>query len=214
MTRKTGRLMAAAATVGVCVAAGGGYAVAASGHNSMVSACVSKKTHVLYTGKCKRHDTPLTWNRQGPRGARGATGATGPAGATGAKGAKGATGPAGPAGPTGPAGADGTAKAYGIVGSDLTLSEAKGVTQAQVSSPGTGVVCITVTGVSSANEGGIVTPDLAVDDSPLVTADYADPTDTQCQPGQFEFDTFRWSNNGSGTLTATPADEGFFFVIP
>ena len=65
MTRRMGRLTAAAVAVGVGVAAGGGYAVAASGRNQTVSVCVSSQTHGLYTGRCARHDTRMTWNQQG-----------------------------------------------------------------------------------------------------------------------------------------------------
>ena len=47
---------------------------------------------------CKRNETPLTWNVQGPAGVPGPAGQAGPAGQGG---------PAGPAGPEGAAGRDG-----------------------------------------------------------------------------------------------------------
>ncbi len=49
---------------------------------------------------CNTHETPISWNKQGP---------TGPAGPQGPKGDKGDPGPAGPTGPQGPAGTPGSA---------------------------------------------------------------------------------------------------------
>jgi hypothetical protein len=79
---------------------GGGYALASAG--GTIHACVKKRSHTLYTGRCKTGDKRLSWNQTGPSGPRGATGAQGPKGATGAQGPKGATGAQGPAGPQGP----------------------------------------------------------------------------------------------------------------
>jgi hypothetical protein len=72
----------------------------------------------------------------GPRGAAGPQGPAGPAGAAGQ---------AGPAGPTGPAGA---AKAYARVlsGGDVDDPRARGIADAAVSKPATGVYCIDVDG--------------------------------------------------------------------
>jgi hypothetical protein len=79
---------------------GGGYALASDG--GTIHACVKKRSHTLYTGRCKTGDKRLSWNQVGPRGPKGATGAQGPKGTTGAAGPKGATGAQGPAGPQGP----------------------------------------------------------------------------------------------------------------
>jgi len=203
MTRRTGRLTVAAVAAGVCVAAGGGYAVAASGRDATVTACVSARTHALYVGRCARHDSRLSWNEQGPRGRRGATGATGPAGPAGAT---------GPQGIQGVAGADGTAKAYGLW-SGTALSESKNV--ASATSPATGVVCVTVNGVSPANEGAVAMPDYSTDDT--VTSNMAhvewESSGSGCAPGEFEFRTFDVTV-AAGVLNVADKAEGFFFVIP
>jgi hypothetical protein len=64
-----GRVTSAIAVgVIVVVAVGGGYAAASvSGGSSQIRAC-SQKTHVLYTGSCKKGDAKLSWNKQGPPG--------------------------------------------------------------------------------------------------------------------------------------------------
>ncbi|HSC48775.1 MAG TPA: lamin tail domain-containing protein [Gaiellaceae bacterium] len=90
--------------------------------NAVVNACVKKKTGVvrIVTARraCKKGESPLAWNVQGPAGIRGANGSAGPAGPagpvgpagpTGAKGDAGARGPTGPAGPAGPKGDAGPA---------------------------------------------------------------------------------------------------------
>jgi Collagen triple helix repeat (20 copies) len=107
------RLLSARGTPAVAVGvlmllvAGGGYAIASGG--SPINACVHKGDHVLYTGRCKKGDDKLSWNKVGPPGPRGATGATGPAGPTGPAGATGPTGAKGPQGDTGATGAQGPA---------------------------------------------------------------------------------------------------------
>jgi hypothetical protein len=68
--------------------AGGGYALASGG--ATIHACGKKGSHALYTGRCKKGDRKLSWNRLGPPGPKGATGARGPTGA------QGLTGPQGP----------------------------------------------------------------------------------------------------------------------
>jgi hypothetical protein len=60
------------------VLGGGGWAVAASS-GKVVHACASKGTGILrVAGRCKRGETAIAWNKQGPQGAPGP--ATGPAG--------------------------------------------------------------------------------------------------------------------------------------
>jgi hypothetical protein len=68
-----------------------------------------------------------------------------PRGAQGPAGPQGAAGPAGPAGPTGPSGA---AKAYArvLAGGDVDDPRARGINDAAVSHPSTGVYCIDVEG--------------------------------------------------------------------
>ena len=58
---------------------GGGYAAAAS-RTKTVSVCADKKTGILHLhnhGKCKRSQTRVTWNQQGPQGPQGVQGQAG-----------------------------------------------------------------------------------------------------------------------------------------
>lgn len=83
----------------VALGAGGGYAVAAS-NNKTITVCADKKTGVLHLKvrrRCKRSQTRVSWNQQGPQGlqgAEGAQGAQGPQGLPGTQGPPGAQGPA------------------------------------------------------------------------------------------------------------------------
>jgi hypothetical protein len=66
--------------------------VDASG-SSTIQACADKRTGVMRLisrGSCKRTETKVSWNVQGPQGLPGPTGARGETGATGAKGESGA----------------------------------------------------------------------------------------------------------------------------
>ena len=100
---------------------------------AVINACVKKgsgQVRVVRPGAgCRKNESRLSWNVQGPAGPRGATGA---AGATGPAGAAGPAGPAGPAGAkgdpgargaTGPAGPKGDAGAQGPPGPGLTSLE-------------------------------------------------------------------------------------------
>jgi hypothetical protein len=58
---------------------GGGYALAASKPKT-ITVCADKGTGVLHLkthGRCKRGQTRVTWNQQGPQGPQGPTGQTG-----------------------------------------------------------------------------------------------------------------------------------------
>jgi hypothetical protein len=60
-------------------AAGGGYALAAS-KTKTITVCADKKTGVLHLktrGRCKRSQTRVTWNQQGPQGPQGVAGQPG-----------------------------------------------------------------------------------------------------------------------------------------
>jgi hypothetical protein len=73
---------------------GGGYAVAAT-NTKTITVCADKKSGVLHLktrGRCKRTQTRVTWNQQGPRGAQGIPGPTGQRGAQGIQGPRGAQG--------------------------------------------------------------------------------------------------------------------------
>ena len=82
--------------------------------NAVINACVKKgsgQVRVVRPGAaCRKKESPLSWNAQGPAGPRG------PAGPTGAAGATGPSGPAGPAGPAGPKGDTGARGATGASG--------------------------------------------------------------------------------------------------
>lgn len=87
---RVGPLLAVAALV---LAAGGGWALAAT-RGSVIHACASKKTGALrIAGKCRKRERVLTWSVQGPAGPRGPQGA---AGDIGKQGPAGSTGPQGP----------------------------------------------------------------------------------------------------------------------
>ncbi len=82
--------------------------------NAVINACAKKgsgQIRVVRPGAgCRKNESRLSWNVQGPAGPRGAAGATGTTGATGPAGA------AGPAGPAGAAGAKGDPGARGATG--------------------------------------------------------------------------------------------------
>jgi hypothetical protein len=88
--------------------------------NAVINACVKKgsgQVRVVRPGAgCRKNESRLSWNVQGPAGPRGAAGATGAAGETGPAGPTGPAGAAGPAGPAGPAGAKGDPGARGATG--------------------------------------------------------------------------------------------------
>jgi hypothetical protein len=61
---------------------GGGYAAAAS-KTKAITVCADKKTGILHLknrGRCKRGQTRVSWNQQGPAGAQGPQGSQGPQG--------------------------------------------------------------------------------------------------------------------------------------
>jgi hypothetical protein len=114
----------ALAVAGVAVAARGGPLAA----TTVIHACVDREGDlrvVAPAATCRRRETALDWNvqgpvgPQGPAGPAGAPGAPGPAGAAGSQGPAGAAGhdgATGPAGSPGPAGADGPPGPLGPIG--------------------------------------------------------------------------------------------------
>jgi hypothetical protein len=67
----------------LAVGLGGGYALAAS-KTKTITVCADKTTGILHLkthGKCKRSQTRVTWNQQGPQGVAGVQGPTGQPGA-------------------------------------------------------------------------------------------------------------------------------------
>ena len=71
----------------LALAGGGGYAFAASKTKS-ITVCADKGTDILHLkphgGRCKRGQTRVTWNQQGPQGPQGMQGPAGQAGASAA----------------------------------------------------------------------------------------------------------------------------------
>src|SRR4051812_31300630 len=108
------RCVSGFAAVGVLGAAFVGLSGASTA--AQIYGCVANDGRlriVQATIDCKRGETPLTWNVEGPRGEVGPAGApglpgmTGPAGPQGLLGPKGDSGPAGADGAVGPAGPQG-----------------------------------------------------------------------------------------------------------
>jgi Collagen triple helix repeat (20 copies) len=152
---------------------------------------------------------------RGVRGPQGIQGAQGPPGAQGAQGAQGVQG------------VPGTARAYGLVSADGTLTRSKNVVS--VTAEGSGVYCIALAaGIDAGQTGAVVTPDYAEDLTDLsgstngnqAIAEFASASEG-CAAGQLEVDT------GVRTVTTTgsadndvrevdnvPQNEGFFFIVP
>jgi hypothetical protein len=89
-------LSKSAATLGAgALLLGGGTAYAlASSTGATITVCVKHDGGAFYKAKkCAKHDSRLSWNKQGSAGVTGATGATGAIGLRGPKGDTGAQGP-------------------------------------------------------------------------------------------------------------------------
>ena len=97
----------------------GSVALGHGGNTALIYGCFkdknndgsSDKEHVLRVvaavENCKKNETAIDWNIQGPQGVSGPQGPIGATGATGAQGPKGDTGDTGATGPTGATGAQG-----------------------------------------------------------------------------------------------------------
>ena len=149
----------------------------------------------------------------GPQGPAGPQGAQGPAGAQGLAGAQGAKGDPGPIGPQGLAGLQGpagTARGYGLVAPDGTLSRSKNSTVTKID---TGRYCVKVAGVDPSAAGLVASLDF--DHTALGGVGNVD-VNTNSLPsctGGARVNTFLMTATGSG-LTRSYADLGFFFVAP
>ncbi len=141
--------------IALCLlAAGAGWAVAASRTSSAtIRACASKTTGVLRLARrCKKSERLVTWNSVGPRGLQGAKGDKGDTGSPGANGANGTNGTNG---------APGTARAYGLV-IGTTVTRSKNITG--VTSPSGGTFCVSLAaGIDPTTTGAVVTPDFTGD---------------------------------------------------
>lgn len=81
------------------------------------------------TDQCRKGESRLVWNAEGPTGPQGPAGIPGPQGPAGVNGATGATGAEGPIGPTGPEGPIGPPGPQGERGADGTLNVVNGAGQ-------------------------------------------------------------------------------------
>jgi hypothetical protein len=108
------------------ILAAGAIAYAVPGSDGVIHACVTDGLGggglraVESADDCKRNETAIAWNREGPAGPAGPQGPRGETGPAGSQGPRGETGPAGPQGPrgeTGPAGPRGPQGAAGPAGS-------------------------------------------------------------------------------------------------
>ena len=113
MGARKSRSFWAAVAVMTAAVVGGAIAFGAVGGGGAINGCYDKTNgnlRVLVPGaknSCRRSESRISWNQQGPAGATGAVGPAGPGGPAG---------PQGPAGPTGAAGANGNAGSAGPSG--------------------------------------------------------------------------------------------------
>lgn len=91
-TRRSLAILVAASTLLVSA-----LSLASQADASAIYACVKKKSgtarFVTKKAKCKKGESKISWNNEGPAGKPGANGATGATGAKGETGVKGETGP-------------------------------------------------------------------------------------------------------------------------
>ena len=116
------------------VVCAGSVAIAQVDEDETIHACVGNHTGptriVDGADDCRRNETPLSWNEQGPAGPQGGAGPEGPQGPQGDPGTEGQAGPAGSAGPIGPGGSEGPQGLPGPSGED-GLDGAQGPTGSQ-----------------------------------------------------------------------------------
>jgi hypothetical protein len=165
----------------------------------------------------------------GPQGAQGPKGDAGPQGAqggTGPQGAQGATGLQGTQGNQGIQGVPGTARAYGLVAPNGTLTHSKNVTG--VTNPSSGKWCIALAGIDTSQTVLLTAPDLATDDTGFggtngeqTIVEWGSGNGLNCPAGQPEVLTGFRSVSTSGstdgdvrTVNNTLANEPFMFVVP
>jgi hypothetical protein len=193
----------------VIAAAGGAYAANSGG---TITVCVHHNGGGLYEAKkCAKHDANLRWNAQGPPGQQGNPGLQGPRGPQGSPGTNGTNGTNG---------LDGTARAYGRVAPDGTLTRSKNATVSHTA--GTGIYCIALSaGIDPTTTVLVATPDFNGDStnfasnaSQAVVEWLSDATNC---PGQMEVLTGSRRESGStpvNSVNLTEDDEAFSFVVP
>ncbi|MDP1795540.1 MAG: hypothetical protein Q8K63_15490 [Acidimicrobiales bacterium] len=125
-TRRSRLAVVAASAVAMTTAFGGTDAFADPATEPVtINACTDAHGNLRVVEDpttCKKNETPITWNVQGPQGLQGVQGEPGPVGPqgdkgeTGATGEKGDTGAAGPKGDVGPVGPRGLQGERGLTG--------------------------------------------------------------------------------------------------
>jgi hypothetical protein len=201
--RRLGRL---ALTLSVVVAAGGGWALAATtAPAGVIHACAAKQGGVLRLSvTCNRRERAVTWNVQGVPGTNGTSGNNGTNGADGANGSP---------------GAPGTARAFGLVDVNGKLTRSKNATVTHVA---TGTYCITLApGIDAKTTGIIATPDFGDDTTqpgagPDNSAHIEFNSTGSCPPNSLAVQTFEVNNANSGGdhYDIEFGDEAFFFAVP
>jgi hypothetical protein len=188
---------------------GGAFAAASQpGADGDIDACFSKRSGQLYVlkkTKCGKGRKAISWAQLGPQG------------------------------PRGPQGLPGTARAYGRVASDGTLT-AKSA-NVSVTHPQTGVYCVAAAGISSADRPLFVAVDYqgattqfgssTFQATDQVTDDPVSPSGSVagfamwdsivnfCPAGQFEVRTFEQRLDAfDNTFETAAANESFAFAIP
>jgi hypothetical protein len=106
-----GHRTAVALAIIVSVPGVAAWASATEDHGDSIHACVDRQNGqvriVSADANCRRHESSLEWNSEGPAGPAGPAGVAGLPGPAGPQGEDGAAGPAGPQGDPGPAGPQG-----------------------------------------------------------------------------------------------------------
>jgi hypothetical protein len=167
--------------------------------SNVIHACASKRDGALRLAvSCGQRERPVLWNVQGIPGSNGTEGANGSNGADGAP---------------------GTARAYGLVASNGTLSGSKNATVTHV---GPGSYCIALApGINAKTTGIVATPDFGDD----TTQPGAGPDNSahiefngggSCSPNSLAVQTFKINNDNSGAdhYDNEVNDEAFFFAVP
>jgi hypothetical protein len=203
-----GRVVHMAAVIAIVLAAGSGWAVASTGgSNGVIHACAAGRGGALrLAGRCNKHERPVSWNVAGRPGRDGTDGTNGTNGINGVNGAP---------------GAPGTARAFGLVAADGTLTRSKNATVSRVA---TGVYCITpAAGIDVTTTGIVATPDFTTDTTTLGPPPVARSAHIEvasahpnCPGNAFEVETFEINTgNVSGdNYDVELANQSFFFVIP
>jgi hypothetical protein len=121
-TSKLGRVVLAIAMLVVGIGVGMGAMVTAQSGGTTYYACVNNSSGTIKmvneTTACKKHETRIEWNQQGPQGLPGPKGDPGADGPPGPQGEPGADGLPGPQGDPGVDGRDGADGADGVDGAD------------------------------------------------------------------------------------------------